>query len=176
MELLESWRELGKRPADTLWFALGRCGGVTIYRTTINHHRPRPNYPNTPTTPFHVSPPNFQTRSRPPYNPRPASPANQSYSYQQTNDTQNLTPYKAFIHLGQPIDQLYEHLKVAGKIGTIPPKTYPGGISAGYDPQAICAYHSRSPGHSTGNFLALKYKIQDMIDVGDIILRKRDDS
>ena len=26
----ESWRELGRRPADTLWFALGRSGGVTI--------------------------------------------------------------------------------------------------------------------------------------------------
>ena len=27
---LESWRELGRRPADTLWFALGRSGGVTF--------------------------------------------------------------------------------------------------------------------------------------------------
>ena len=26
---LESWRELGRRPADILWFALGRSGGVT---------------------------------------------------------------------------------------------------------------------------------------------------
>ena len=26
----ESWRELGRRPADTLWFALERSGGVTV--------------------------------------------------------------------------------------------------------------------------------------------------
>ena len=29
MELLDSWRELGRRPANTLWFALGRSGSVT---------------------------------------------------------------------------------------------------------------------------------------------------
>ena len=27
---LESWRELGRRSTNTLWFALGRSGGVTL--------------------------------------------------------------------------------------------------------------------------------------------------
>ena len=41
---IESWRELGRHPADTLWFALGRSGGVThtrplkIYLTIIEKH------------------------------------------------------------------------------------------------------------------------------------------
>ena len=48
-----------------------------VYRTTLNHSRPRPNYPNTPTTPFHISLPNFQTQPRPSYNPRPIQPHNQ---------------------------------------------------------------------------------------------------
>ena len=75
--------------------------------------------------------------------------------------------------MGRPIDQLYEQLKAAGKIGTVPPKLYLKGLLASYDPQAICAYHSGSPGHTTGNCWALKHKIQDMIDSEDILLRRK---
>nr|XP_027067806.1 uncharacterized protein LOC113693472 [Coffea arabica] len=64
-------------------------------------------------------------------------------------------------------------LKAAGKIGTVPPKLYPKGIPPGYDAHASCAYHSGSPGHTTGNCWALKHKIQDMIDSGDILLRRK---
>ncbi|XP_027095994.1 uncharacterized protein [Coffea arabica] len=119
-----------------------------VYNTTINHPCPRPNYPNTPSTPFHISPPNFQIRSR---------------------------PYRTFTNLGRPIDQLYEQLKAAGKIGTIPPKTYAKGFPIGYDSQSFCAYHSGAPRHSTSNCWALKHKIQDMIDAGDIVLRRKDE-
>ncbi|XP_027158321.1 uncharacterized protein LOC113759941 [Coffea eugenioides] len=76
---------------------------------------------------------------------------------------------------GRPIDQLYEQLKAAGKIGTVPPKTYSKGFPIGYDPQSFCAYHSGAPGHSTANCWALKHKIQDMIESGDIVLRRRDE-
>ncbi|XP_027155289.1 uncharacterized protein LOC113755486 [Coffea eugenioides] len=146
-----------------------------VYHTTINHPRFRPNYPNTPPRPFHIYPPNFQIRPRLPYNPRPTSPVNPTYHYQQTNDTQNRTPYRTFTNLCLPVDQLYEQLKATGKIGTVPPKTYSKGFPLGYDPQAFCAYHSGAPGHSTANCWALKHKIQDMIEAGDIIMRKRDE-
>ncbi|XP_027166352.1 uncharacterized protein LOC113766349 [Coffea eugenioides] len=72
-------------------------------------------------------------------------------------------------------NQLYEQLKAAGKIGTVPPKTYSKGFPIGYDPQSFCAYHSGAPGHSTANCWALKHKIQDMIEAGDIVLRRRDE-
>ncbi|XP_071909694.1 uncharacterized protein [Coffea arabica] len=146
-----------------------------VYNTTINHPRPRPNYPNTPSTPFHISPPNFQIRPRPSFNPRPIPPPNPSYHYQQTSDTQNPTPYRTFTNLGRPVDQLYEQLKAAGKIGIVPPKTYSKGFPIGYDPQSFCAYHSGAPGHSTANCWALKHKIQDMIESGDIVLRRREE-
>ncbi|XP_027158367.1 uncharacterized protein LOC113759986 [Coffea eugenioides] len=68
-----------------------------------------------------------------------------------------------------------EILKAAGKIGTIPPKVYTKGVPPGYDPQSFCAYHSRAPGHSTANCWVLKHKIQDMIEAGDIILRRREE-
>ncbi|XP_027090233.1 uncharacterized protein [Coffea arabica] len=76
---------------------------------------------------------------------------------------------------GRPVDQLYEQLKAAGKISTVPPKTYSKEFPIGYDPQSFCAYHSGAPGHSTANCWALKHKIQDMIEAGDIVLRMRDE-
>ena len=35
-----------------------------------------------------------------------------------------------------------------------------------YDPDATCAYHGKTSGHSTEKCLALKYKVQHLIDVG----------
>ncbi|XP_071923122.1 uncharacterized protein [Coffea arabica] len=67
-----------------------------------------------------------------------------------------------------------EVLQAAGKIGIMSPKTYPRGVPVGYDFQTICAYHSGSLGHSIVNYWVLKHKIQGMIDVGDIVFRKRD--
>ncbi|XP_071916235.1 uncharacterized protein [Coffea arabica] len=65
-------------------------------------------------------------------------------------------------------------LKAAGKIGTTPPPTYPYGIYAGYNPQAVCAYHSGAPEHSTVDCKALKHRIQDMIEAGEIVIRKKE--
>ncbi|XP_071916334.1 uncharacterized protein [Coffea arabica] len=146
-----------------------------VYHTTINHPQPRPNYLNTPTTPFHISPHNFQTRPRSPYHPRPTLPANHSYNYQQTTGIRDPARYRTFTNLGRPLDQLYEQLKAAGKIGTIPPKVYTKGVPPGYNPQFFCAYHSGAPGHSTVNCWVLKHKIQDMIETGDIILKGREE-
>ncbi|XP_027171981.1 uncharacterized protein LOC113771608 [Coffea eugenioides] len=140
----------------------------------VYHTRPRPNYPNVPTPPFQISQPNLRTRLRPPSNSRLAPPSRQTYNHSQTNKMQNFGRSRTFTDLGRPIDQLYEQLKVAGKIDDIPPPNYPRrGFSAGYDPLAACAYHSGAPGHSTGNCWILKHKIQDMIETGDIVIRKR---
>ncbi|XP_071933141.1 uncharacterized protein [Coffea arabica] len=65
-------------------------------------------------------------------------------------------------------------LKAAGKIGMAPPPTYPYGMPAWYNPQAVCAYHSGAPGHATIDCKALKHKIQDMVESGEIVIRKRE--
>ncbi|XP_071912328.1 uncharacterized protein [Coffea arabica] len=64
-------------------------------------------------------------------------------------EIQTQKQFRTFTNLGRPIDQLYEQLKAAGKIGTVSPKLYPRGPPAGYDPQAICDYHFGSLGHIT---------------------------
>ncbi|XP_027171636.1 uncharacterized protein LOC113771226 [Coffea eugenioides] len=141
-----------------------------IHHTTINHSRLRPNLL---TPPFQNPQPNSQTRPRPHFSPRPIPPPSPNYYYQQTSDTQNSTPYRTFTNLGRSIDQLYEQLKAARKIGVIPPKIYSKRFPSDYDPQTVCAYHSGAPGHSTNDCRALKHKIQDMIEVGEIVLRKK---
>nr|XP_027093584.1 uncharacterized protein LOC113713985 [Coffea arabica] len=141
-----------------------------IHHTTINHSRLRPNLL---TPPFQNPQPNFKTRQRPPFNPRPIPPLSPNYYYQQTSDTQNSTSHRTFTNLGRPVDQLYEQLKAVGKIGVIPPKIYSKRFPSDYDPQTVCTYHSGAPGHSTNDCRALKHKIQDMIEVGEIVLRKK---
>ncbi|XP_071939079.1 uncharacterized protein [Coffea arabica] len=66
------------------------------------------------------------------------------------------------------------HLRASGKIGTIPPPTYPYGMPVWYNPQAVCAYHSGAPGHATLDCKALKHKVQDMVESGEIVIRKRE--
>ncbi|XP_071901017.1 uncharacterized protein [Coffea arabica] len=47
-------------------------------------------------------------------------------------------------------------------------------MPAWYNPQAVCAYHSGAPGHSTIDCKALKHRIQDMVESGEIVIRKRE--
>ncbi|XP_027174610.1 uncharacterized protein LOC113774253 [Coffea eugenioides] len=147
-----------------------------VYNTNISHPRPRPNYANPPTAPFQIPQPNFQqTRPRPPYPQRFPLPNRPTYNYPQPTETYNQNRARTFTNLGRPLDQLYEQLKAAGKIGVIPPPTYPYGVPAGYNPQFTCAYHSGAPRHSTANCRLLKHKVQDMVEAGEIVIRKREE-
>ncbi|XP_027155474.1 uncharacterized protein LOC113755765 [Coffea eugenioides] len=47
-------------------------------------------------------------------------------------------------------------------------------MPAWYNPQAVCTYHSGAPGHSTLDCKALKHKIQDMVEAGKIVIRRRE--
>ncbi|XP_027168644.1 uncharacterized protein LOC113768468 [Coffea eugenioides] len=92
--------------------------------------------------------PSFRPRNHPTYSfsyPPTLQNNNPSQNPLQTSGIQTRKQFRTFTNLGRPIDQLYEQLKAVGKIGTVPPKIYPRGPPAGYDPHAICAYHSGSP-------------------------------
>ncbi|XP_027156410.1 uncharacterized protein LOC113757206, partial [Coffea eugenioides] len=146
-----------------------------VYATNIQHPRPRPSYPNPPSAPFQISQPNPpQNRPRLPYNPRFPPPNRPAYNQPQPSEPYNRPPSRTFTNLGRPLDQLYDQLKAAGKIGMVPPPTYPYGMPAWYNPQAVCTYHSGAPGHSTLDCKALKHKIQDMVESGEIIVRRRE--
>ncbi|XP_027151968.1 uncharacterized protein LOC113752024 [Coffea eugenioides] len=145
-----------------------------VYHTTTNHPRPQPNHASPPTISFPMTQNNPQIQPRLPYNPRPAPLNQQTYNLPQTNKIQKPGRSRTFANLGRPMDQLYEQLKAAGKIDDIPPPNYSRrGLSSGYDPQAVCAYHSGAPGHSTSNCWVLKHKIQDMIEAGNIVIKEK---
>ena len=56
---------------------------------------------------------------------------------------------------------------IANQMAVISPgKIYQTPFPKWYDPDATCAYHGKTPGHSTEKFLALKYKVQHLIDAG----------
>ena len=66
--------------------------------------------------------------------------------------------------LGQALQLLLE----AELITLRAPLRNPNTSAPTYHPNERCAYHSDSPGHDTNNCWALKNKIQDMIDAGEI--------
>ncbi|XP_071906067.1 uncharacterized protein [Coffea arabica] len=80
----------------------------------------------------------------------------------------NLKPeeVKTWLDLSNAFIRQYEY--------NLPPPTYPYGMPAWYNPQVVCAYHSGAPGHATFDCRALKHKIQDMVEAGEIVIRKRE--
>jgi len=69
-----------------------------------------------------------------------------------------------------PIPMMYEDLLpslIANQMTVISlGKIYQPPFPKWYNPDATCAYHGKTPGHSTEKFLALKYKVQHLIDAG----------
>ncbi|KAH1250166.1 hypothetical protein GmHk_05G013384 [Glycine max] len=69
-----------------------------------------------------------------------------------------------------PLPMTYEdHLPslIANQLAVITPgKIFQPPFPKWYDPNATCKYHGNTPGHSIEKCLALKYKVQHLIDVG----------
>nr|XP_027120579.1 uncharacterized protein LOC113737567 [Coffea arabica] len=103
-----------------------------VYTTNIHHPRSRPSYTNPSLVPFHISQPNpHQNRHRSPFNPRMPPPNRPVYNYPQPPKANNPGRNRTFTNLDRPLDQLYDQLKAAEKIGIIPPPTYPYGMPVG---------------------------------------------
>ncbi|KAL5131286.1 hypothetical protein HKD37_12G034200 [Glycine soja] len=75
-----------------------------------------------------------------------------------------------------PIPMTYEDLLpslIANQMVVITPgKIYQHPFPKWYDPDATCAYHGKNPGHSTEKCLALKYKVQHLIDAGWLMFQE----
>src|SRR3954470_15144660 len=67
-----------------------------------------------------------------------------------------------------PLSQALQYLLKANLITIRDPPKNVTTTSPNYDPNSKCVYHSNSPGHHADNYWALKNKIQDMIDAGEI--------
>src|SRR3954462_15395568 len=73
-----------------------------------------------------------------------------------------------FTKINMPISQALQHLLKANLVTLKDPPKNVNTSSPSYRPDATCAYHSNCPGHDADHCWALKNKIQDMIDAGEI--------
>ncbi|XP_058755035.1 uncharacterized protein LOC131628189 [Vicia villosa] len=67
-----------------------------------------------------------------------------------------------------PLSQVLQHLLKAKLVTLKDPPKFVNTASPTYDPKATCAYHSNATGHNADNCWALKNKVQDMIEAGEI--------
>src|SRR3954464_7213738 len=79
-------------------------------------------------------------------------------------------PRRNFTRINMPNSQALQHLLKADLITLKDPPKNINTSSPSYRPDATCAYHPNSLGHDADHCWALKNKIQDMIDAGEIEL------
>ncbi|XP_070015019.1 uncharacterized protein [Nicotiana sylvestris] len=152
------------------------------YQPTLNYQEPSPTYqipppayqsplPPTyqPTSPRYSQPaPIYQAyNSQPSHYPSP--PTRQNFPRPRLNFDRK--PPRQYTTIVEPIDQLYEKLKVAGYVTPIPVVTLEN-PSQLFNPNKTCAYHSGMKGHTIDECRSLKDKIQNLIDNKIIIAKE----
>ncbi|KAL5128041.1 hypothetical protein HKD37_14G040369 [Glycine soja] len=94
--------------------------------------------------------------------PTPNRPASDAHFGVGSNAIRNFPPWPTLEFT--PIPMTYEDLLpslIANQMVVISPgKIYQPPFPKWYNPDATCAYHGKTPGHSTEKCLALKYKVQ----------------
>ncbi|XP_070039090.1 uncharacterized protein [Nicotiana tomentosiformis] len=121
----------------------------------------------TPPPTYQPSPPRYQqpaTTYRT-YNTQPtyyhSPPTRQNYQKPRSNFDRG--PPKQYTPIAEPIDQLYERLKVASYITSIPVVDMENS-SQWINQNKTCAYHSSMKGHTVDECRTLKDKIQTLIN------------
>ncbi|XP_070019516.1 uncharacterized protein [Nicotiana sylvestris] len=159
------------------------------YPTPPLTYQPTPNY-QAPSPSYQAPPPTYQSLLPPIYQPtssRYSQPAHvyQTYNaqpshYQSPHARQNFPrprpnfdcrPPKQYTVIAEPIDQLYERLKVVGYVTPIPTAT-PENPSQWVNPNKSCAYHFGIKRHTIDECRYLKDKIRSLIDNKIIVAKE----
>ena len=120
----------------------------------------RPRMPNQPQRPPQHHPQNpFPTQPKPSANPNLNT---------NTNPRRNFPKRKPveFTLIPMSYVNLLPSLLSSQMIVVSPRKIYQPPFPRWYNPNAICAYHGGVPGHSVEQCIALKHKVQSLIDAG----------
>ena len=109
------------------------------------------------------------SRGRPPSSgSNPDSPGQQRHFGIGSNAIRNFPrrPTPEFTLIPMTYEDLLSSL-ITNQMAVISPeKIYQPPFPKWYNPDATCAYHGKTLGHSTEKCLALKYKVQHLIDAG----------
>ncbi|KAL5166221.1 hypothetical protein HKD37_18G051227 [Glycine soja] len=81
-------------------------------------------------------------------------------------------PFQEFTPLPMTYGDLLPSLIAIQLVVITPEKVFQPPFPKWYDPNATCNYHGNTPGHSIEKCLALKYKVQHLIDVGWLTFQK----
>ncbi|KAL5172531.1 hypothetical protein HKD37_16G045267 [Glycine soja] len=118
--------------------------------------------------------PSFSARARNSSNSTTTRPVDNAHFGAGSNAMRNFPP-RPILEFTQ-IPMMYEDLLpslIANQMDMISPgKIYQPHFPKWYDPDATCAYHEKTPGHSTEKCLALKYKVQHLIDAGWLMFQE----
>ncbi|KAL5124256.1 hypothetical protein HKD37_02G004696 [Glycine soja] len=134
------------------------------YSANISPSRyPPPHQPRTPNHP--QRPPLNQPQNSPAAHPRPNTTLNTN---QNTNQGRNFLEKKPieFTLIPMSYANLLPYLLNNAMVAIIPAKIPQPPFSRGYNSNATCAYHGGVLGHSIEHCMALKHKVQSLIDAG----------
>ncbi|XP_050878801.1 uncharacterized protein LOC127082617 [Lathyrus oleraceus] len=92
---------------------------------------------------------------------RALSQQNQENGYAQRDQQR---PGKEFDPIPTTYTQVFPYLIQKGLVEIKPLAPLPNPLPRGYDANARCDFHARSPGHTTEKILTLKFKVQDLLD------------
>ena len=96
--------------------------------------------------------------------PATAAPQRQTYAPRQGNQQRPKGPPKKFDQLPMSYTDVFNYLVSLKMIELRPWKLDPTKLPYNFDANARCAYHSDGQGHTTENCIALKYKVQELLD------------
>ncbi|KAL5142045.1 hypothetical protein HKD37_09G025293 [Glycine soja] len=115
----------------------------------------------------HPAPASIQREAPQAPAPTPTRPAGNAHFGAGSNAIRKFSPRPT--PESTPIPMTYEDLLsslIANQMAVISPgKIYQPSFPKWYNPNTTCAYHGKTPGHSTEKCLAFKYKVQHLIDV-----------
>ena len=86
----------------------------------------------------------------------------------QTNPQRAERPIREFTRLSMTLSQILPQLLSTSLVTVREAPKVVNTASPKYNPNARCAYHSDSPGHSTDDCWALRNKVQDLIGAKEI--------
>ena len=94
--------------------------------------------------------------------------ANPVAAPRQPNQPRGERPIREYTRLSMTLSQILPQLLLTNLVTVREAPKVVNTTSPKYNPNARCAYHSDSPGHSTDDCWALRNKVQDLIDAKEV--------
>lgn len=147
-----------KKDVGAVMVAEGPKSPLTYQTPLPTYQTPPPTYQ--PSSPRYSQPATaYHTYYSPPFHFQ-SPPTRQNYPRPQPNFDRK--PPRQFIAIVEPINQLYERLKVAGYVSYS--RCGSGELIQWVNPNKICTYHSGMKGYTINECRTLKDKMQTLID------------